>query len=150
MKATFILSENDYVKEKLDEIAQKYGTTVKFVDDGVGRFLIAQPKFQIKERLEEGNYNIKVWGATEEDIQYLKTIWGEPARTEKQRLSPLEFAQELVGIPNIDTLTKEQIMGIMELEDRQFIQYQRLLANQLRRSDPLPVFTKASEIMNKF
>ncbi|MGC9780725.1 MAG: hypothetical protein HZR80_15900 [Candidatus Heimdallarchaeota archaeon] len=150
MKATFILSENDYVKEKFDEIAQKYGTAVKFDDDGIGRFLIAPPKFQIKERLEEDNYNIKVWGATEEDIQYLKSIWGEPTRTEKQRLSPIEFAQEIVGVPDIKTLSKEQIMEIMELDDRQFTQYQRLLANQLRRPNPQPIFTKASEIMSKF
>jgi len=150
MKATFIVSENDYLKEKLDEIAQKYGTTVHFDDDGIGRFIITPPKFQIKERLEEGNYNIKVWGATEQDLLYLKSIWGEPARTEKQRLSPIEFAQELIGIPNINNLTKEQIMDIMELDDKQFIQYKRLISNQMRRPNQQIVFTKASKIMDKF
>lgn len=150
MKATFILNENDYVKERLDEIAQKYGTIVKFDDDGIGRFLIAPPKFQIKERSEEGKYIIKVWGATEKDVQYLKSIWGEPTRTEKQRLTPIEFAQELVGIPNIQTLSKDKIKDIMELDDRQFIQYQRLIANQMKRPNPQPIFKEASEIMNKF
>ena len=150
MKATFILSENDYVKEKLDEIAQKYGTSVHLDDDGIGRFILAPPKFQIKERPEQGNYTINVWGAKEEDIMYLKSILGEPTRTEKQRLSPIEFVQELIGIPNINNLTKEEIMEIMELDDRKFIQYQRLIANQLRRPDPQNEFTKASEIMNKF
>ena len=81
---------------------------------------------------------------------YLKSILGEPTRTEKQRLSPIEFVQELIGIPNINNLTKEEIMEIMELDDRKFIQYQRLIANQLRRPDPQNEFTKASEIMNKF
>ena len=150
MKATFILSENNYAKEKLDVIAQKYGTSVHLDDDGIGRFILAPPKFQIKERPEQGNYIIKVWGATEKDITYLKTIWGEPTSTEKQRLSPIEFAEELIGIPNVNNLNKQQIMDIMELDERQFIQYQRLIANQLRRPNPQKEFAKASEIMNKF
>ena len=74
---------------------------------------------------------------------------GEPARTAEQRLSPLEFAQELTAIPGIMEKSKAEIIEIMELDDRQYVQYQRLIKNQLRRPNAAEVFVKASEILQK-
>jgi len=149
MKATFIFTKEDYEKESLDEIAAKYATKVILDDDGISRFLIVLPKFQIKERLIDEKYHLYIWGAKKQDIEYLKTKWGNPARTEAQRLSPKEFAHELMGIRGVENMTKEQIMDVMELNDRQFTQYQRILKNVLRRPDQPEILVKAAQIMNK-
>ena len=118
-------------------------------EDGESRFILVQPKLQIKERKEEDKYSFNVWGATPDDIEFFKGIWGEPARTEAQRLSPVEFAQELIGIPGIMNKSKEEIMDLMELDERKYTQYQRLIQNQLRRPNAAEVFVKAAEILNK-
>ena len=149
MKATFYLTEGSNVVEQLEQIAQKYGSEVKLEDDGVSHFLIIQPKFQIKERFEDEKFTINVWGANPEHIEFLKSLWGEPARTETQRLSPLEFAQELTSIPGITDKTREEIITIMEVDERQYTQYQRLIQNQLRRPNPAELFVKAAEILKK-
>jgi hypothetical protein len=149
MKATFYLDEGSNIIEQLNQIAQKYGSEVKLEDDGVSHFIIIPPKFQIKERFENGKYAINIWGATAEHINFLKSLWGEPARTEAQRLSPLEFAQELTSIPGIMYKTKEEIMDIMELNEQFYTRYQRLIQNQLRRPNPDTLYVKAAEILNK-
>ena len=149
MKAIFYLNEDSNVLEQLEQIAQKYGSAVKLDDDGVSHFILAQPKLKIMKRFENGKYSIQIWGATPEDIEYLKSLWGEPARTEAQRLSPLEFAQELTSIPSVLDKTKKEIMEIMEVDDRQYTQYQRLIQNQLRRPNPAEHFVKAAEILKK-
>ncbi|MHA1127236.1 MAG: hypothetical protein ACTSQX_16545 [Candidatus Heimdallarchaeota archaeon] len=149
MKAIFYLNEGSNVLEQLNQIAQKYGTDVKLDDDNVNHFILAKPKLKIMKRLENGRYTIQIWGATPGDIEYLKSIWGEPARTEAQRLSPLEFAHELTSIPSVMTKTKEEIMDIMEIDDKQYTQYQKLIQNQLRRPNPAEHFVKAAEILKK-
>jgi hypothetical protein len=149
MKAIFYLDEGSNIVEQLEQIAQKYGSEVKLDDDGVSHFILAQPKLKIMKRLENGKYTLQIWGATPDDIEYLKSLWGEPARTEVQRLSPLEFAQELTSIPGVLDKSKEEIMEIMEVDDRQYTQYQRLIQNQLRRPEPAEHFVKAAEILKK-
>ncbi|MHA1440971.1 MAG: hypothetical protein ACTSPK_03775 [Candidatus Heimdallarchaeota archaeon] len=149
MKAIFYLDASTNVLEQLNQIAQKYGTDVKLDDDGVSHFILAQPKLKIMKRLVDGKYVVQIWGATPEDIEYLKSLWDEPARTEAQRLSPLEFAQELTSIPGIMDKTKEEIMDIMELNEQFYTRYQKLISNQLRRPNPAEVFVKAAEILKK-
>ncbi len=149
MKAVFFINTENYSPDQLDKIAEKYGTTVHFGDDGVSRFILVKPKLQIKEQKEGDKYSFNVWGATQEDINFFKSILGEPARTAEQRSSPLEFAQELTAIPGIMEKSKAEIIEIMELDDRQYLQYQRLIKNQLRRPNPAEVFVKASEILQK-
>lgn len=148
MKAVFFISTENYSPDQLDKIAEKYGATVH-IDEEIGRFILVKPKLQIKEQKEEDKYSFNVWGASQEDINFLKSILGEPARTAEQRLSPLEFAQELIAIPGIIEKSKDEIMEIMEINDRQFIQYQRLIKNQLRRPNAAEIFVKASEILQK-
>jgi len=104
---------------------------------------------QIKERKSDDGYYFNVWGASQENIDFFKTILGEPFRTEEQRLTPLEFAQELTSIPGIMEKSKEEIMELMEVDDRQFTQYQRLIQNQLRRPEPEALFIQAAEILEK-
>ncbi|MHA1442431.1 MAG: hypothetical protein ACTSPK_11295 [Candidatus Heimdallarchaeota archaeon] len=149
MKAIFYLDEGSNVLEQLEQIALKYGTDVKLDDDGTSHFILAQPKLKIMKRLVDGKYAIQIWGATSEDVDYLKSIWGQPARTEAQRLSPMEFAQELTSIPSVMDKTKEEIMEIMELDDKKYTQYQRLINNQLRRPNPAEHYVKAAEILKK-
>lgn len=149
MKATFHIPKDNEIKQQLQTIAEKYNTTVHLDDDDISHFILVEPKLQIKQRVREDKYIINVWGATQDDIDYFKEFWGEPVRTEKQRLSPLEFAQELVAIPNIHQKSKQEIMELMELDERFYNRYQKLIDNQLRRSEPDKVFIKASEILKK-
>ena len=74
MKAVFFISKENYSPDQLDKIAEKYATTVHIADDGVNRFILVKPKLQIKEQKEEDKYSFNVWGATQEDINFFKSI----------------------------------------------------------------------------
>ncbi len=149
MKAIFQISTENYSTDQLDKIAEKYSTTTQYDDDGVSRFILVEPKLQITERSMGDKYTYNVWGASQKDIDFLKSILGDPARTAEQRLTPLEFAQELIAIPGITEKSKEEIMEIMEVNERQYLQYQKLIKNQLRRSNAADLFIKAAEILQK-
>ncbi len=149
MKALFLIDKEIDIMTKLEEIALKYDTDVKIDEDNISHFILIKPKLQIKQRVIENSYSIHVWGATEEDLEYLKTIFGEPKETTVERLTPLEFATELIAIPGINEKTMEEIMDIMEVDERQYNQYKRLLGIVARRDNVSEVIKTAFEILEK-
>lgn len=147
MKAVFDVKEESDVVKQLEEIAEKYDAKIHLDDDGKSHFILAKPKLQIKENFFKDKHQVMVWGATEEDIDYLQGFWGEPVRTIKERLSPLEFAQEFIGIPNVENKSKEEIMDTMELTAREYKQYKRFLQIAQRRPNAPQVLKDAFELM---
>ncbi|MBN1330427.1 MAG: hypothetical protein JXA54_13215 [Candidatus Heimdallarchaeota archaeon] len=147
MKAEFFISKEIDIMAKLDEVALKYDATVNIDEDYVSHFILVKPKLQIKQRATEDNYSIHVWGATEENLNYLKTIFGEPSQVTEERLTPLEFATELVAIPEVIEKTKEEIMILMDVDEKQYNQYKRLLGVIARKDDTPAVIKSALEIL---
>lgn len=149
MKATFFVNSNIDILQQLEEIATKYNASVKLADDGESHYILIKPKFQIKKNLEGDQFKISVWGGSEEDISYLTSLWGTPQTTAIERLPPVEFAVELVTIPEIDIKSKEEIMDIMEVDEKGLMQYTRLFKALSRRPDASSDIRKSLEILEK-
>ena len=127
MKAIFLPENQNKIEEVLKQLAQKYKAELKKDDDGDGGFILADPKLKIVQKSRDNKNFIYIWGATQEDISYFEELWGKPLRTTEEKLTPLEFATELVSLPNKEDLTKEEIKEVMELNERDYNQYKRVL-----------------------
>jgi hypothetical protein len=147
MKAVFRVEEESNVKEQLEEIAEKYQTELHLDDDEVHYFILVKPKLQIRDRHFDDEHRIMVWGATEEDMEYLKSVLGEPWRTKVQKLTPLEFARELVSIPDVNNKSKGDIIATLELSEKDYRRYNSTLRLASRRSSTPDIVKKAAEIM---
>ena len=149
MKATFILPLSENIVKILEKIAENYKTDVKKEDMKDGYFILAKPKLQIASAVETSNYIIHVWGASEEDINYLTTMFDNPIRTSSEKLSTLEFAQELLLLPNIDNISKEEIIDYMQLSEQDYDQYKKLLRLSVMRQSPNEVVEQIYKILEK-
>ncbi|MHA1742951.1 MAG: hypothetical protein ACTSV6_01715, partial [Candidatus Heimdallarchaeota archaeon] len=63
--------------------------------------------------------------------------------------SPLEFAKELIQLPNVREKTLEEIMAIFELDERRLNQYKKIITIQAQRKKDDELFQLASELLNK-
>lgn len=149
MKATYILPISENIVKILEKIAENYKTDVKKEDMNDGYFILAEPKLQIASAVETSNYIIHVWGASEEDINYLTTMFGNPIRTSSEKLSTLEFAQELLILPNIESLSKDEIIDFMQLSEQDYDQYKKLLRLSVMRQSPHDAVERISKILEK-
>ncbi|MHA1211598.1 MAG: hypothetical protein ACTSSH_03965 [Candidatus Heimdallarchaeota archaeon] len=149
MKALFLIGKDVDIKAKLEEVAQKYNSTVTLDDDSVSHYILVKPKLQLKQRIEDEKYTINVWGASEDDIKYLTTIFGEPTEAVAERMTALEFATEVVGIPGIAEKSIEEIIEILELDERKYKQYIRVLNFAIRKTDAPEVVHKALGLLEK-
>ncbi len=149
MKATFILPLTENIVKILEKIAENYKTDVKKEDMKDGYFILAKPKLQIASAVETSNYIIHVWGASEEDINYLTTMFDNPIRTSSEKLSTLEFAQELLILPNIDSLSKDEIIDFMQLSEQDYDQYKKLLRLSVMRQSPHHAVEQVHKILEK-
>lgn len=149
MKATYILPLTENIVKILEKIAENYKTDVKKEDMNDGYFILAKPKLQIASAVETSNYIIHVWGASEEDINYLTTMFDNPIRTSSEKLSTLEFAQELLILPNIDSLSKDEIIDFMQLSEQDYDQYKKLLRLSVMRQSPHDAVEQIYKILEK-
>ena len=147
MKVIFEPKDKEKLPHDLSKIAKKYNTNVKKHDTGEGHFIFVKSKIKISEKFKDNSHYIHVWGATDEDISFLKQFWGEPIRIIEQKMSPLEFATELIEIPQIETLSVEEIIQTMRISERDFRQYSRFIQMASRKSDILEDVKKAYTIL---
>lgn len=149
MKVIFELERNDSILENLHEIASKYDTFVKKQDEGEGHFIFVKSKLKIAEKFKENKCIIHVWGAKEEDIEFLKHFWGEPTNIIEQKPSPQAFINEISNIPDVENLTKQDIMDILGLEERDLNQYKRFIKIAGRRPNASFETKKAQNILER-
>lgn len=144
-----IPKEKDIIKQ-LTDIAEHYGSKVNKEDIGKGHFILVQPKLQITHQPNDNYEIIKVWGASEQDFDYLKEIFGEPEEILKEKPSPKEFAEELVRYSNnVQKPTKKQIIEIFDLTERDYKQYHHTLRLLSRRSSTEENIKLALEILEQ-
>ena len=144
-----IKNENEFLNQ-LHKIALEYSTQVLEFDDGSGHFIFVKSKIKISEKTKDNRKFAYVWGATEKDISYLNSVWGQPFQKIELKMTPIEFASELMEIPKVESLTKEEIVQIMEISDKDFNQYKRFIKMALRKSDINEDVKKASAILEQF
>ena len=149
MKVVFEPENKEDIFDHFQKIAEKYGTTVRKQDTGEGHFIFVKSKIKIVEKVREYRHRIHVWGAKEDDVNYLQQFWGEPIKKIEQKMTPLLFAKEIVKIPNVNELTTEDILAIMEINESDYQQYCRYIKVAAgNASAPIEV-VKAFELIEK-
>ena len=149
MKVIFEPVDNQQLLSQLEQIARKYNTQVKKHDIGEGHIIFVKSRIKITEKIRNNIYSIHVWGATEEDITYLKQFWGDPAQELREGLTPAQFADELADIPLVENLSKTELMQTLGITDREYDQLERFIQRMVRRPNVSPEMKKASEILDK-
>jgi len=149
MKLLFKVNKETPIMDKLEQIAQKYQTTVKLDEDDIGHFILITPKLQVKQNEDEKHFTITIWGAQEEDLNYFKSLFGEPLQVLTELPSPMEFAKELMALPDVQNKTLEDIIAIFEIDERRLNQYKRILTIQAKRKPENKVLQQASQLLNK-
>jgi hypothetical protein len=127
MKVVFEPEKKEEIYDQFQIIAEKYGTTVRKQDTGEGHFIFVKSRLKIVEKVREYRHRIQVWGAKDEDVNYLQQFWGEPIKKIVQKMTPLVFAKEIVKIPNVKELTIEDITVLMEISEDDYQQYSRYI-----------------------
>ncbi|NHJ04337.1 MAG: hypothetical protein EAX90_05910 [Candidatus Heimdallarchaeota archaeon] len=149
MNARFELPLDSEIDSQLEEIAQKYATEVKLLDDGKSKMINPPIKLRILQRFDENNITIKVRGATEEDISFLGNFWGSPKSITEESRSALEFANEVLKIPDVTAKSKEEIIELMDIDEADFDNYMKQMERGASRGRGPEAILKAYEILNK-
>lgn len=149
MKVVFESNNKETIYEEFQKIAEKYGTTVKQQDTGVGHFIFVKSRLKIVEKVREYKHRIHVWGAKDEDVNYLQQFWGEPIKKIVQKMSPMLFAKELVKIPNVTELTIEDITVLMEISESDYQQYSRYIDVAASNASAPAEVVKANKLLEK-
>ncbi|MHA1591582.1 MAG: hypothetical protein ACTSUP_03835 [Candidatus Heimdallarchaeaceae archaeon] len=149
MKVIFEPEKKQEISNHLEKIAEHYQTSVLEQDIGEGKFVFVKSNIKIVEKFKDQKTLIYVWGAKDEDIIYLKQFFGEPVQKIIEKMTPLTFASEIIEIPNTDNLTKEDIMSLLDVTDRDLRQYSRMLRSAVRRSSASIDIVKAYELLEK-
>ena len=150
MKIIYEIKDVNSFLSQLTQIAQKYNTVVKEYDEEPGYFIFIKNKIKIYEVSKDNKKLTYVWGATDEDVSFLTSFWGPPIKKIELKMTPLQFASELVEIPQVDRITKEEIIEILEISDRDFIQYSRYIKMASRKKDIPKEVQNANKILEKF
>ncbi len=135
MKIIYEIKNTSEFPHQFGTIAQKYGTEVLEHDEGPGLFIFVKSKIKISEKIRDNKKYVYVWGATTDDLVYLNSFWGEPYQVIELKMSPLDFASELIELPQIHQITKEDIIQTFGISERDFNQYSRFIKMASRKSD---------------
>lgn len=147
MKVIYEIINTSEFLNQLKMIAQKYGAHVSKQDEGSGHFIFIKSRLKIAEKLRDNKQYAYVWGATDEDLSFLESFWGKPHQVIELKMTPLEFAAELIEIPQAEKLTVEEILKIMDITDRDFKQYSRYIKMASRKSDISEDVKRANTIL---
>jgi len=147
MKAIFQPSDKDQSLNQLKEIAEHYKTEVIQHDTGEGHFIFVKSKIKITEKLRNDKLYIFVWSAKEDDISFLKRYWGEPLDLVAEKMTPMDFATEVIDIPNVDKLTKAEIIEVLEINEKDYNQYLKYIKRLVKRPSAPKDVVKAISIL---
>lgn len=143
-----IKNASDFLNQ-LEVIAQKYGARVLEHDEGPGHFIFVKSEIKISEKIKDNKKFVYVWGATNEDLTYLNSFWGEPQEIVDQKMSPLEFATELLELPQNQQITKEEVIQTFGISERDLNQYTRFIKMASRKPDIAEEVKKANMILER-
>ncbi|MCE7742095.1 MAG: hypothetical protein GOP50_06520 [Candidatus Heimdallarchaeota archaeon] len=149
MKLIFKPVDKQQILNQLQKIAPRYNTQVRKHDTGDGHFIFVKSRIKISEKLSDNVYSIHVWGANEEDLSFLKQVWGEPSQVLKERLTPIEFANELADFPSADNLSKSEIIQTLDMTEKEYNQFERLIQRTARRPNASIEMKRAFELLKK-
>ena len=149
MKIIFEPDNKQEISNNFEKIAEHYNTSVLQQDTGEGKFVFVKSKIKIVEKFRDEKTLVYVWGAKEEDVNFLKQFFGEPTQKIIEKMTPIAFASEIIEIPNVDDLTKDDIIALLDVTERDLGQYARMLGRVARRPSASADIVKAVDLLKK-
>lgn len=149
MKIVYVPKDKSKLLNQFEETANHYQTEVKKHDEGEGHFIFVRSRIMITELQRENEIQIHVTGANEEDLIFLNQIWGEPEIVSKEKRSPMEFAKDIIEIPNIDKFDKADIINILDITEKDYNQYTRYLERVTKRRNSPEMIIKAVQLLKE-
>jgi hypothetical protein len=149
MKAQYETSIDSDIESLLTKIAESFGTDVKTLEDDVTRIILVPSRIRIIIRTEETKYVFRVKGASDEDINLLTGILGEPTQVGQEKLSLNEFVSEVLKIPDVESKNKTEIIDILNIDEEEFQGYFKQMERFGKRGrGPQPILD-AYKILSK-
>jgi hypothetical protein len=149
MKAEYELPKESDIDSLFVKIAENLGTSVKTLEDDVTKIISVPSRIRIIQRVDETKYVLRVRGASDEDIAFLTDILGNPVKVSQEKLSLNDFVNVVMGIPDVKTKRKEEVIDILDLDEEEFQQYYTQLERFGKRGrGPQPILD-VYEILSK-
>jgi hypothetical protein len=149
MKASFIIPEEEKVENLFEQFANNYNTQVKHQDQTNARFIFIRGRINITEFDQEGKTEIRVSGATKDDLEYLQSILGKPISVEKEPLNMNDFIERINSFPNIQEKSHQEIIEQLDLDQQTFNKYHRMLKMMKRRPNVKPEILTALKLLKR-
>jgi hypothetical protein len=149
MRIIFESVDKEKLLSQFQQIAAKYSTQVRQHDVGESHFIFVKSRIKISEKVRGNIHSVHVWGAKDEDLDFLKQFWGEPSQVHKERLTPTDFANGIADIPVSESLTKSEIIQTMNITEGEYNQFVRFIQRIARRPNAPEEMKRAFEILNK-
>ena len=149
MKVIFEPVDKQQILNQFQKIAPRYNAQVRQHDTGDGHIIFVKSRIKISEKVRNNVYSIHVWGANAEDLNFLKQFWGEPSQVIKDKLTPIEFANEIADIPAAETLSKKELIKTLNISEGEYDQFVRFIQRTARRPNSSQEMKKASELLKK-
>jgi hypothetical protein len=149
MKAQYDIPKDSDVEAILKKLAENFGTEVKTLEDDITKTILVPSKIRIIQRIEETKYVFRVRGASDEDINFLTGLLGEPVKIGQEKLSLNDFVAEVMKIPDVESKNKAEIIDILDLDEEEFQQYFKQMERFGKRGrGPKPILD-AYKILSK-
>jgi len=149
MKIIFEPVDKQKLLQQFQQIASRYNTQVRQHDVGEGHFIFVKSRIKISEKERNNIYAVHVWGAEDEDLDFLKQFWGEPSQVLKERLTPADFAEGLDDIPLNENVTQQEVIETMGITKGEYDQFVRFIQRMGRRPNAPDSMKKALEILKR-
>ena len=149
MKLIFEPVDKRELLSQFQQIASNYNAQVRQHDIGESHFIFVKARIKISEKVRGDIHSVHVWGAKDEDLNFLKQFWGEPAQVMRERLTPADFAHGLSDIPSSEKLTKNEIIQTLDITEGEYNQFVRFIQRMARRPNAPEEMKRASEILDK-
>ncbi len=141
--------EQKILDKTFSDVADHFKTDVHQDDAELLYVRVKSEKLFIAQQNTNGETQVHVWGAKDQHLQYFKGILGEPLAIVEEKPSPLQFAQDLASIPDVQELTKEEIIQYMDITEQDITKYKKHVGFACRKSNPEKELLLAKEVLEK-
>ena len=147
MKLIFRPDDRQKFLTQLQTIADHYKTIVRKHDTAESYFVFVRSKVMATEVESNGTFYVHVSISSEEDLVFFKQVLGEPISIKEKKLTVMEFASEIVSIPNIGELSRKDILESLEINEKEYNGFMRYIQRLARRPNAPPEVKKTEQLL---
>ena len=147
MKLIFKIDDRQKFLTQLQNIADHYNTVVRKHDTAESYFVFVRSKVMATEVESNGIFYVHVSISAEEDLAFFKQVLGEPISIKEKKMTVMDFASEIVSIPNIEELSRKDILENLEITEKEYDGFMRYIQRLARRPNASPEVKKTEQLL---